>query len=260
MSPRPSSCSVAWAGTRKRSCQTTSLASSRRACSASFSPAAVAFFESSSFVATNVSSSPCMPPTRSWSASTAWSVDGRSGPGTSRPRRVVDVLLLLLDQPLQSCVSSSACLSPGVVRSSARSVPILAEFDPIVAELASSRRSSRRASCRWSSPAPRRRAARRPGSRTRRARSAAGSASGRAEPETAAAAAPPPPPPPPRGGRARVALAGAGDSRVASSSKKSKSRMSSSCELTQLLPSGDGPSLRHVSARKGGPPAAAKWR
>ncbi len=98
MSPTPWSLSVACAGTWNRNCHTTSLASRRRACAASFSPAVVAFFESSLFVALNVSSSPCMPPTRSCSASTACWVASLTGPGTSSLDALVDVLLLLLDQ------------------------------------------------------------------------------------------------------------------------------------------------------------------
>ena len=221
MSPTPSSCIVACAGTRKRTCQTTSLASRRRACSASFSPAAVAFFESSPFVALNVSSSPCMPPTRSCSASTACSVAGRTGPGTSSPVALSTSCCCCWIRP-PSCVSSSACLSPGVVRSSARSVPILAELEPIVPISRHRTRSSCSASCRSSSPGPRRRAARRSGSRTRRTRSDGGSASSRAARRTAAARGPPPPPA--RGARGRAPDGSAAAFRGSRRPRRSRSR------------------------------------
>ena len=72
-----------------------------------------------------------MPATRSCSASIAWSVDGRSGPGTSVLVALSTFCCSRWIRP-PSDVSSSACLSPGVVSSSARLVPIFAELEPMV--------------------------------------------------------------------------------------------------------------------------------
>ena len=88
----------------------------------------------------------------------------------------------------------------------------------------------RRAGGRSRSPAPRRRAGRRSGSQTRSDRRGEGAASDLRAREAAAGAGQPP-----RDGRRsppRPSLVGA-SSRVALSSKKSKSRMSSSCVLTR---------------------------
>ena len=72
-----------------------------------------------------------MPATRSWRASTAWSVEGRSGPGTSTLVAFSRFCCSRWIRP-PSDVSRSACFRPGVVSSSARFVPIFAELDPIV--------------------------------------------------------------------------------------------------------------------------------
>ena len=130
MPVRPSSSSVACAGTRKRSCQTTSLASSRRACVESCSPAAVAFFESSAFVALKVSEQPLHAADPELERLDRVLVGGPQRPRDVEALRALHVLLLLAGSGRSACVSSSACLRPGVVSSSPRSVPILAELEP----------------------------------------------------------------------------------------------------------------------------------
>ena len=74
----PSFCRSSLVGARKRSSQMTSLASSRSACETSRSASLAAV---DAAVALNVSASPCVPLTRSCSASTTCWFSSRSRPG-----------------------------------------------------------------------------------------------------------------------------------------------------------------------------------
>ncbi len=123
----PSEAIVSAAAPWKRSFHTTSLASRRWPCAASCSPAEVA--SSPSFVARNVSRSPCSPVTRRSSAWIALAFAGVSGPGASMScARVTSSCACWISPPRR--VSSVACVSPGVVSSVARFAPIFWESVP----------------------------------------------------------------------------------------------------------------------------------
>ena len=208
-------------------------------------PAAAA--SSESFVARNVSSMPCSPRRAARAPGPRRRGRASSGPGASRSCARETSSSCCCTRP-PSRVSSSACASPGVVRSVARSAPIFAESlptAPIVGEVRAVRRLlvvARR------SPAPRRRAARRRGSRTRRAPRGGGAASARAPPKLGPARA--------RGRRARTSPDGrlargrarrsAGRAR-GSRRRRSRNRGCRRRERSRVSPAGV------VAARRGAP-------
>ena len=127
----PSFCSSLRAGSLKRSSQTTSLASSRSACSERTVASPVVF---DAGFAANVSASPSTPLTRSCSASTSCWFWSRRKPGGLRCSAAV-TFCRSCSATLRSFLASASALTPGVISAFATAVPSSCELWAIVPTL-----------------------------------------------------------------------------------------------------------------------------